>query len=183
MTDQTVIVDSDMTFAEAIFASAAPTPIIDSLSLVDVRYYSFDGLRHAGQIVVCAELEEDLYEIFAFLEEIRFPVGKAIPIAAYSWDDEASMADNNSSSFNFRFIANTEKLSLHAFGRAVDINPVQNPVIYPSGLVAPPGARYAPSAPGALSGSSPVVREFLKRGWCWGGHFDQPKDYHHFEKP
>jgi len=140
-------------------------------------------VRHAGQIVACAELEDDLYEIFAFLEDIRFPVGKAIPIAAYSWNDDASMADNNASSFNFRFIANTGKLSLHALGRAFDLNPVQNPVIYSAGLVAPPGARYNPSASGALSEHSPVVREFLKRGWRWGGHFDEPKDYHHFEKP
>ncbi|HOX99830.1 MAG TPA: M15 family metallopeptidase, partial [Smithella sp.] len=80
-------------------------------------------------------------------------------------------------------IADTNKLSLHSFGRAVDINPIQNPVIYPAGLIAPEGAVYRPQNKGVFTGDHPVVQEFLSRGWHWGGNFEQPKDYHHFEKP
>lgn len=177
-----IIIDSGMTFAEAVEGSEASLDIIDSLSLVDVIYYSFDGRRHSGQIIVDSRLEDDVYEIFELIEKLKFPVGKVIPIVAYDWDDEASMADNNSSSFNFRVIANTNKLSLHSFGRAIDINPVQNPVIYPTGVIAPEGATYRPQNNGAFSPAHPVVQEFLKRGWHWGGNFEQPKDYHHFEK-
>ena len=178
-----IFIDSAMSFAEAVDGSAAPLEVIDSLCMIDVTYYSFDGLRHSGQIVVDARLEDDIYEIFQLIERLKFPVGKAIPIAAYHWEDGDSMADNNSSGFNFRVIADTHKLSLHSFGRAVDINPVQNPVIYPAGIIAPAGALYRPHNSGTFTTNHPVVQEFIKRGWHWGGNFEQPKDYHHFEKP
>ncbi len=177
------IVDSDFSFSDAIAGTNAPLKIVDDLSLVDVCYYSFDGRRHLGQIIINKELEDDVCEIFFLIEKIKFPVGSVIPIAAYSWQDNESMADNNTSSFNFRIIEGTTKLSLHSFGRALDINPVQNPVIYPHGLIAPAGAVYDPQRKGTFALTNPIVQKFLKRGWHWGGNFDQPKDYHHFEKP
>lgn len=182
MPEEEIIIDSAMSFAEAIEGSAAPLEIIDALSLVDVIYYSFDSLRHQGQIIVDANLEDDVYEIFQLIEKLKFPVGKVIPIVAYNWEDGDSMADNNSSGFNFRVIADTNKLSLHSFGRAVDINPVQNPVIYPTGVIAPAGATYRPQNKGTFTTHHPIVQELTKRGWHWGGNFEQPKDYHHFEK-
>ncbi len=182
MPNEDIIIDSAMSFSEAIEGSTAPLEIIDSLSMIDVYYHSFDGLRHQGQILVDARLEDDIYEIFERIDRLKFPVGKVIPIVSYQWEDGDSMADNNSSAFNFRVIADTNKLSLHSFGRAVDINPVQNPVIYPTGLIAPTGAVYRPENHGTFTTDHPVVSEFLKRGWHWGGNFEQPKDYHHFEK-
>lgn len=181
-TEETII-DSSMSFSDAIEGTNAPPEIIDLLSIIDVCYYSFDGRKHQGQIIVNQELEDDVYEIFNFIEKIFFPIGKIIPIVAYQWDDYSSMADNNSSSFNFRVISGTTKLSMHSLGKAVDINPVQNPVIYPNGMIAPEGAKYLPEERGTLTIDHPIVKEFLKRGWYWGGNFEQPKDYHHFEKP
>jgi peptidoglycan L-alanyl-D-glutamate endopeptidase CwlK len=177
-----IIIDSAMSFSEAVDGSAAPLPIIDSLSLIDVVYYSFDGLRHQGQIIVDARLEDDVYEIFLLFEKLKFPIGKVIPMVAYRWEDGDSMADNNSSSFNFRVIEGTNKISLHSFGRAIDINPIQNPVIYPTGIIAPVGATYRPHNRGTFTAGHPIVQEFIKRSWHWGGNFEQPKDYHHFEK-
>ncbi|MFO7569859.1 MAG: M15 family metallopeptidase [Smithellaceae bacterium] len=182
MTPEEIIVDSDMNFARAVEGTMAPLEIIDALAMVDVTYYSFDGLRHAGQIIVDARLEDDVCAIFELIDRLKFPIGKVIPIAAYHWTDGDSMADNNASCFNFRLIEGSDKISLHAFGRAIDINPVQNPVIYPTGLIAPAGAKYQPSNPGTFNAKHPVVQEFLRLGWHWGGHFEQPKDYHHFEK-
>jgi peptidoglycan L-alanyl-D-glutamate endopeptidase CwlK len=178
-----IIVDSDFSFSDAIAGTNAPLEIVDRLSIVDVCYYSFDGMRHQGQIIINSELEDDIYTIFTLIEELKFPIGSVIPIVAYGWQDGESMADNNTSSFNYRVIAGTTKLSLHSFGRAVDINPVQNPVIYPHVLIAPAGATYDSQKAGAFSAGHPIVEEFLKRGWHWGGNFEQPKDYHHFEKP
>jgi len=178
-----IIIDSSMSFAEAIEGTTAPEEIILDLSLVEVLYYSFDGMKHQGQILVNSELEDDVYDIFNYIERILFPVQKVVPVVAYQWSDNISMADNNSSSFNFRVIEGTAKLSMHSLGKAVDINPVQNPVIYPNGLIAPEGAQYNPQNRGTFTADHPVVQEFLKRGWHWGGNFDQPKDYHHFEKP
>ncbi|HNZ64908.1 MAG TPA: M15 family metallopeptidase [Smithella sp.] len=177
------MVDSAMSFSEAIEGTHAPAEIIDSLSMIDVCYYSFDGRKHQGQIIVNREVEDDVYDLFNFIEKILFPVGKVIPIVVYQWDDHKSMAENNTSSFNFRVIEGTTKLSMHSLGKAVDLNPVQNPVIYPNGMVAPEGAKYLPPEPGTLTADHVIVQEFLRRGWHWGGNFDQPKDYHHFEKP
>lgn len=178
-----IIEDSNIGFSQAINGSDAPLEIIDRLSLIDVLYYSFDKAKHHGQIIVDCDLEDDVYEIFAFIEKLKFPVGKVIPIVEYKWNDHESMAANNSSGFNFRVIEGTSKLSMHSLGRAVDINPVQNPVIYPDGRIAPVKAIYSPKKPGTFNDNHPVVEEFLKHGWYWGGNFDQPKDYHHFEKP
>jgi peptidoglycan LD-endopeptidase CwlK len=178
-----IIVDSAMSFSEAIEGTNAPLEVIDQLSMIDVYYYSFYGKKHQGQIIVNRELEDDVYEIFNFIEKIFFPVEKVIPIVAYQWNDYNSMVDNNSSSFNFRVIEGTTKLSMHSLGKAVDINPVQNPVIYPNGVIAPEGAKYRPKERGTFTEDNAIVQEFLRRGWHWGGNFDQPKDYHHFEKP
>ena len=88
-----IVIDSAMSFTEAVDGSTAPLEVIDSLSMVDVTYYSFNGLRHSGQIVVDARLEDDIYQIFQLIERLKFPVGKAIPIAAYHWEDGDSMGD------------------------------------------------------------------------------------------
>ncbi len=160
-----------MSFAEAVDGSTAPLEVIDSLSLVDVTYYSFDGLRHQGQIIVDARLEDDIYEIFQLIEKLKFPVGKVIPIVAYHWEDGDSMADNNSSGFNFRVIDDTNKLSLHSFGRAVDINPVQNPVIYPTGIIAPAGALYRPQNNGTFTANHPCCAGIYQTRLALGRQF------------
>lgn len=181
--NEEIIIDSLMSFSEAIEGTTAPEEIVDSLALVDVLYYSFDGKKHQGQFLVNSDLEDDIYEIFALIEKLQFPVGKVIPIVAYKWQDHDSMAANNSSGFNFRVIEGTTKLSMHSLGKAVDINPVQNPVIYPNAVIAPKGAKYLPQNKGTFTADNAIVQEFIKRGWHWGGNFEQPKDYHHFEKP
>jgi peptidoglycan L-alanyl-D-glutamate endopeptidase CwlK len=178
-----IIIDSALSFWEAIAGTIAPEEIIDTLAFVDILYYSFDGKRHQGQIIVNKKLEDDICEIFAFIEKIKFPIDRVIPVVEYQWDDHKSMAANNSSGFNFRVIEGTTKLSMHSLGSAIDINPVQNPAIYPDGEIAPKGTKYKPGKPGTLDQDHPVVRKFSELGWHWGGNFVQPKDYHHFEKP
>jgi hypothetical protein len=78
-----VIIDSDMTFEEAIFGTTAPSSVIEKLRLVDVEYYSFDSLKHRGQMVIHQDLVEDVKEIFQYILAIRFPVAKVIPIVKY----------------------------------------------------------------------------------------------------
>ncbi len=176
-----VIVDSRMSFAEAVAGTRAPPETIAALCLVEVRYYSFDGLLHQGQLVVNRAVRQDVSEIFKLIETMRFPVAKAVPIVAYRWSDGASMRDNNSSAFNYRTVAGTKRLSRPALGLAVDINPFLNPVVYEDGRVSPRGAVYRPGDPGVLTREHPVVREFLRRGWQWGADFKSMRDYHHFD--
>jgi peptidoglycan L-alanyl-D-glutamate endopeptidase CwlK len=182
MADCGVIVDSDLDFYNAVQGTDAPRDILDILRLMDVFYYGFDGCRHKGQLVVHGDLVSELREIFSLMEELRFPIAGAVPITCFGWSDEASMAADNSSAFNYRFIAGTARLSRHASGCAVDINPLENPVIYRDGLTLPLGAVWKPEEPGTLIKDHPVVQAFLDRGWRWGGDFTHVRDYHHFEK-
>jgi len=179
--NMTAIVDSRMTFEEATAGTRALREIIDKLYLVDVRYRAFDGRLHQGQLIIHQEVKTDIVEIFGLIEQTVFPVFQVVPIVKYDWSDDLSMADNNTSAFNYRLVLGTDRLSNHAFGRAVDINPYLNPVIDGEGRIDPPGASYIPERAGTFDDSHPVVREFLNRGWR--GHFNPKKDYHHFDKP
>ena len=179
---EAMIVDSRLSFEDAIAGTAAPRAVIEELCLLDVRYVAFDGYVHLGQLVVHRCLQEELTDIFALIRAIGFPVAKVIPLVHYNWSDEASMADNNTSAFNYRPVAGTNRLSRHATGQAIDINPGQNPVIYANGVSLPPAAVYDPPAPGTSTPDSPLMQAFLSRGWQWGGDFEGLKDYHHWEK-
>lgn len=177
-----MIVDSAMDFDEAVAGTGAPREIVETLALLDVRYVGFDDGLHAGQIVVHRDVATELGEIFDLLWALKFPIAQAVPVVRYAWSDEASMAANNTSAFNYRLIAGTRRLSRHASGRAVDINPRQNPVLYADGRGAPAGAVRRPGSPGTFAEGHPAVLAFTAKGWRWGGHFDHVKDYHHFEK-
>ena len=176
-----LIIDSQLTFEEAIEGISIPQSIINNLVLVDVFYYSFDGNLHKGQLLINRAVKNDIIEIFEFIKESRFPIDKVIPIAKYDWSDEASLSDNNTTSFNYRFVSGTRIVSNHAYGYAIDINPVQNPYIKRNKIL-PLGAVYDPDAPGTITRDSQLVQEFKKRGWSWGGDWRSVKDYQHFEK-
>jgi peptidoglycan L-alanyl-D-glutamate endopeptidase CwlK len=182
MTDGGVVVDSAMDFAEAVAGTAGPPEVLETLCLIDIRYRGFDGLLHLGQLVVHRELALEIREIFTRMEGWGFPVGRAIPLVRYGWSDEGSMAADNTSAFNYRLIAGTDRLSRHAEGRALDINPLRNPAVYPDGRISPSGAVYRPGDPGTFTGNDPVVLAFREQGWHWGGDFTHLLDYHHFEK-
>ncbi len=179
---QDVIIDSDMTFKEAIKGTTAPQSLIDSLRLITVQYYGFDGKIHQGQLVINQAVEQDIKEIFKIIKDIKFPIKKVVPIVKYNWSDDSSMADNNTSAFCYRTIYNTNRLSNHSFGRAIDINPFTNPVIYRNGKVSPANAKYSINNKGTIIRNSRIVKEFKSRKWRWGGDFKSKKDYQHFDK-
>ncbi len=181
-TFEKVIIDSDYSLAEALEGIAVPPAIRNNLVIIDVQYYSFDDKLHRGQVVISKNLSRDIEKIFAVIKTKKFPVAKAIPIFFYNWEDEKSMEDNNTSAFNYRFIAGTKKLSNHSFGTAIDINPLLNPYLR-KGLHQPEGSVYDPSRQGTITKNSFLVNEFRKLGWDWGGNWTDRKDYQHFEKP
>lgn len=176
-----IVVDSDMTFEEAIAGIEIPINIKKNLTLINVMYISYDEKIHKGQIVIHKLLSAEIKEIFDELLSKRFPIEKVIPIVKYNWDDEASMLDNNSSAFNYRYIMGTEKLSNHSFGIAIDINPLQNPYIVGKKVI-PPGSKYDKTAKGVILENSDIVKAFKKRGWDWGGNWETRKDFQHFER-
>jgi hypothetical protein len=170
-----------MTLDEALKSKEIPEEIRAALALVEIPYLSFDRMEQVGHLVIHRALAEEVREIFAILRGRSFPLEKMKPISAYGWDDDASMADNNTSAFNYRPIAGTTQLSNHAYGCAVDINPRLNPYVRAAdGATLPPGARYEPIARGTIIPS--LAEVFKSRGWKWGGDWEDPKDWQHFEK-
>ncbi len=173
------IIDSNMTLEQALARKEIPAEIKSTLVLITISYISFDGLLHEGQLVVHEKVAEELYAIFFRLSDLKFPIKQARPIVDYGWDDDASMADNNTSAFNYRLVYGTEQFSNHSYGLAVDINPALNPYVRRDGAVMPPGATYEISKPGTITPE--VVSLFKSYGWEWGGNWER-KDWQHFQK-
>jgi hypothetical protein len=182
--DFQIIIASNYTFEEAIAGTHAPQEIIDQLELFDVIYISTDGKLHQGQMLTNKSIAQDVREIFEFMLKQGFVIERVVPIVRYNWCDKLSMAANNSSSFNYRTIAGTNQLSLHATGMAIDINPFFNPVRWKTQNRPnePEGAVHDPTVNGTLYPVHPVVEEFRRRGFRWGHTFTRFYDDHHFEK-
>lgn len=176
----TIIIDSNLSFNEAMDGSNAPQSVTDELELIEVTYTSTDGKLHQGQILTNKKIASDLKELFRFMLEQDFVIEKAIPIVAYNWSDSLSMADNNSYSFCYRNIT----YSKHALGLAIDINPRFNPLRWKktNRPNEPIGAVLDTTVNGTLHPEHPVVKEFRKRGFRWGHTFSKYWDDHHFEK-
>jgi hypothetical protein len=180
-TDPDIIIDSNYSFNESVSGKEIPKSILNQLKLLDVEYFSFDNKLHRGQILINKKVTKDIKDIFQFIKTSKFPVEKIIPIVKYNWSDETSMLDNNTSAFNYRLVDGNKVLSLHAYGLAIDINPIQNPFIK-NGIRTPATAKYDEKAVGTITRNSDLVKEFKKRGWMWGGLWLSGRDYQHFEK-
>lgn len=183
---QRAISDSSLTVSEILKQnprSVCPDEVTDDLRVFEVQYYSFDNRIHAGQIAAHKDLVEDIQDAFSLLLAEKFPIQSVIPISddTYRWDDSLSTGANNCSSFNYRYVRDTEELSNHATGRAIDINPKFNPY-FPGTQVFPVGCSYDPAVRGTILSDSNLVSYFKNRGWAWGGDWTEDPDYHHFEK-
>jgi hypothetical protein len=152
-----------------------------------VSYRGYDGASHVGEIVVNEAVVQDVLTVFKTLYAERFPVRKMEPIAAFHGSDTASMAADNTSSFNCRYAVTTgpKAWSVHAYGEAIDVNPIENPY-YEAGHVLPPaGAAYANRnrfRPGMAVPDGQLNRAFASVGWLWGGRWTGSPDYQHFSK-
>ncbi|MDH6196101.1 hypothetical protein M2272_002744 [Mycobacterium frederiksbergense] len=157
-----------------------------ALRRITLSYIGFDGGSHRGELVVNRDAVNDVIDIFGDLYSARFPIEKMRTADNYPGaDDELSMEDDNTSAFNCRPLPNGS-WSLHAYGHAVDINPLFNPFISGSGELQPVTARAyldrTRTDPGMIRDGDVVVRSFAERGWQWGGHWRDPIDYQHFER-
>lgn len=161
----------------------------DELRYVSVQYINFKGNTNTGELICNKAIAQDLVEIFYKLYEADYQIEQIRLVDEYGADDNLSMQDNNTSCFNYRTIAGTDKISMHGQGLAIDINPFFNPYItYRDGgtQVAPAGAEaYADrSKPFAykIDENDLCYRLFTEYGFTWGGHWNSSKDYQHFEK-
>ena len=158
-----------------------PDSIKNTLASVEVNYIDFEGIEKSGFLIVHKDLEKEVIEIFQLLKTIGFPIDKINPMSYYGWNDDLSMEDNNTSAFNYRRIKNSKQISNHALGCAIDLNPVQNPLIKKC-VYSPSNAYYERDSSGVILKEGKVVQIFKSFGWSWGGDWRSVKDYQHFEK-
>lgn len=158
-----------------------PVPL-EQLRYLQLRHVGLDGAAHTGELVVHADVVDDVVAAFGRLYELRFPIERMRLVDDYGADDDASMRANNTSAFNCRTVAGTDRWSNHAHGLAVDINPLRNPYVRGDRIDPPEGAAYADRSnrrPGMLHAGSPEVAAWTDRGWDWGGSWSSGQDYQH----
>lgn len=160
------------------------------LRLLTLSYYDFEmHQHHDGQMIVLDAVADDVLKIFRKLYAKKFPIAKIKLMTHYQNDDAAALKDNNTSSFNCREITGGSKVSLHSYGVAIDINPVQNPYLSthdkPQGKIdiLPVEGEYfinrSRLRPGMVE---PIVKIMSQHGFnVWGGHWRFPIDYQHFQ--
>ena len=160
-----------------------PLPV-EELRAIDASHWGFDGAVHQGRIVVAEPLVDDVVAVLRDLFDARYPIERMEPVDAYGGDDLASVAANNTSAFNCRLATgSTTSWSEHAYGRAIDLNPLVNPYVV-GDLVIPEVSRpyldRTRTDPGIIREGDAAVTAFGSRGWIWGGHWRTAKDYQHF---
>lgn len=163
---------------------------LDKLRYLRIRYVDFDGNTQDGEMIVNKKIAKKTLKVFYQLYRIEYPIQRMKLIDEYGADDEASMADNNTSAFNYRKVANSNKLSNHSLGLAIDINPRVNPYITSYGIAPANSKVYRVRDASKCRGKyrdymihrgDKVYQIFKKYGFSWGGDWKHSKDYQHFE--
>ena len=167
------------------------------VSLVDLRYINvnhldFNGQTVSGEIIVHKDVADEVVNIFAELYEINYPIRQMRLVSDFKANDWQSIEADNTSAFNCRPVTgNKKKWSKHAYGRAIDINPIENPYVSRKGHISHKASlkykrrvhknnTYADRA--VLLKNDKATKIFKKYGWSWGGDWRTIKDYQHFVK-
>ncbi len=164
----------------------------EDLSYVGLLYFDFEGQAQTGELICNKAIAQDMVEIFYELYRNEYRLERVRLIDEYGGDDTASMADNNTSCFNYRVVDGTTSLSKHAYGLAIDVNPYYNPYVVfnknGSGdtYISPPGSEvYADRSQNfayKIDENDLCYRLFTEHGFTWGGNWNSTKDYQHFQK-
>jgi hypothetical protein len=157
----------------------------DGLRRLRVSHWGFDDRPHEGSIVVAASVAEPVLEVFRTLFDQRFPIRRMEPVDVYGGDDDASMDADNTSGFNCRPAVTTgaPHWSNHAYGLAIDVNPVENPYLLGGQVLPPAGADFLDRStyrPGMAVAGGVLTSAFAAAGWSWGGEWAGSPDYQHF---
>lgn len=164
----------------------------EDLNYVGLKYIDFNGQEQTGELICNKAIAQDMVEIFYELYRNDYRLERVRLIDEYDGDDTASMADNNTSCFNYRVVDGTTNLSKHAYGLAIDVNPYYNPYVVfhrnadGSDYISPPGSEiYADRGQSfayKIDENDLCYRLFTEHGFTWGGNWNSSKDYQHFQK-
>ncbi len=157
---------------------------LDDLRVVRARHWGFDGRVHTGRLVVHRDVARAVVRVLRRLYAARFPIRRMVPVDAYGASDYRSIEADNTSAFNCRFVDGTTRWSEHSYGRAIDLNPIENPYVTSRGTTSHRASRRylrrTPYRPGMAVEGGVVVRAFDAAGWGWGGRWSGDRDYQHF---
>jgi hypothetical protein len=156
--------------------------------LLTLSYWGVDGELHEGPMVVNARVAKDVVWVFRRLFQARFPIQQIALASEYRPTDDPNTKVSITASFNCRPVVTPAgpgtTFSMHSYGLAIDINPLQNPFVAADGYVQNWYARLyrnlAREIPGMIHEADVVVRSFERIGWRWGGNWSTGKDYMHF---
>jgi hypothetical protein len=154
-----------------------------ALRHVSLPFVGFDGRPRRGALVVHNDAARDVVTAFRALYRDRVPIRRMRPIQAYGGDDYASIEADNTSAFNCRAATGSSRWSQHAYGRAIDINPIENPYVSggrTSHRASVPYLDRSRVRPGMALEGGRLVAAFDAVGWAWGGRWSGIKDYQHF---
>ena len=154
------------------------------LRLITLTYRGFDGRAHAGRLVANKDAASAVVGVFRRLYAARFPIRRMELVDRYGGDDFRSIEADNTSAFNCRAATGSSGWSQHAYGRAIDVNPIENPYVAADGTTAHSAGRSyldrSRHRPGMAYEGGALVEAFRARGWGWGGTWSGIKDYQHF---
>ena len=160
-----------------------PVALAD-LRLLTLTYHGFDGRPHTGRLVAHRDVAKTLVAVFERLYAARFPIRRLRPIEAYRGEDFRSIEADNTSAFNCRRVEGTSRWSNHAYGRAIDVNPIENPYVTSRGTTSHAASRpyldRRRARPGMATPRGTLVEAFRTVGWGWGGNWTSARDYQHF---
>ncbi|CAA6810991.1 MAG: Unknown protein [uncultured Sulfurovum sp.] len=165
---------------------------LHNLRYINVNHLNFNGETVSGEIIVHQEVVDEVVNIFAELYEIGYPIRQMRLVSDFKANDWESIEADNTSAFNCRpTTGNKKKWSRHAYGKAIDINPIENPYVSRTGYISHKASlkykkrrhrtnTYADKA--VLLKNDKATKIFKKYGWKWGGDWNTIKDYQHFVK-
>ena len=155
---------------------------LNSLRMVRVSHWNFAGRARTGRLVVNRDAAADAVAIMRDLYAAKFPIRWMVPIERFRGSDFRSIEADNTSAFNCRYVDGTTRWSNHAYGRAIDINPVENPYVSrgrTSHRASVPFVKRTPARPGMIVEGDAATRAAAAAGWGWGGRWSGAKDYQH----
>ena len=164
---------------------------LNDLRYLSMSYLDFNGQSKEGELIVHKDVSVEVTKIFEALYEMDYPIKKMRLVSDYKGSDWQSIEADNTSAFNCRSATGSKKWSKHSYGKAIDINPIENPYISRSGRISHKESlqyrkrvhKKATSADKALLlKNDKATKIFEKYGWKWGGDWSAVKDYQHFSK-
>jgi hypothetical protein len=156
------------------------------LRLLSISFWGFDGRRRRGEMVVNADAVDAVHRAFGRLFDAHFPIRRMRLVDHYGGSDYRSIEADNTSAFNCRNATGSTRFSEHAYGRAIDVNPIENPYVYANGTTTHSASRAyldrSRHRKGMAFAGGPLVRAFDAVGWGWGGRWPLPTDFQHFSR-